>query len=80
MSGNDKPGLGYKARRLWSLVLLLVGLPIYIVSVVTILNWQDRLPIWLELLVFVALGVVWVLPFKFVFRGVGKEDPDKDQN
>ena len=80
MSGDDKPGLSYKARRRWSLVLLLVGLPAYIVAVVTIVNWLDRPPIWLELLVYVALGILWVLPFKFVFRGVGKEDPDQDQN
>ncbi|RLK10188.1 DUF2842 domain-containing protein [Ruegeria conchae] len=80
MSGSDKPGLSYKARRRWSLVLLLVGLPVYIVAVVTIVNWLDRPPIWLELLVYVALGILWALPFKFVFRGVGKEDPDQDQN
>ncbi|WP_170538968.1 DUF2842 domain-containing protein [Ruegeria conchae] len=80
MSGGEKPGLSYKARRRWSLVLLLVGLPVYIVAVVTIVNWLDRPPIWLELLVYVALGILWALPFKFVFRGVGKEDPDQDQN
>ena len=80
MSGNDKPGLGYKARRRWSLVLLLVGLPIYIVAVVSIITWLDRSPIWLELPIYVALGILWVLPFKFVFRGVGKENPDRDQS
>ncbi len=80
MSGGEKTGLSYKARRRWSLVLLLVGLPVYIVAVVTIVNWLDRPPIWLELLVYVALGILWALPFKFVFRGVGKEDPDQDQN
>jgi uncharacterized protein (DUF983 family) len=76
MSDDGKPGLSYKARRRWSLVLLLIGLPVYIVAVVTIVNWLDRPPIWLELLVYVALGIVWALPFKFVFKGVGKEDPD----
>ncbi len=80
MSGDDKPGLSYKARRRWSLVLLLVGLPVYIIAVVTVLNWLDRPPIWLELLVYIALGILWALPFKFVFRGVGKEDPDQDSN
>ncbi|SDW56827.1 Protein of unknown function [Ruegeria halocynthiae] len=80
MSGDGKPGLSYKARRRWSLVLLLIGLPVYIVAVVTIVNWLDRPPIWLELLVYVGLGILWALPFKFVFRGVGKEDPDQDQS
>ncbi|WP_027259616.1 DUF2842 domain-containing protein [Leisingera aquimarina] len=72
-------GLSYKARRRWALVILLVGMPVYIVAAVTVMNWLDRPPLWLELLIYVALGVVWVLPFKFVFRGVGKEDPDADQ-
>ncbi|WP_283967437.1 DUF2842 domain-containing protein [Tritonibacter sp. AK171] len=71
-----KDGLSYRARRIWALVILLVGMPLYIVLAVTIMNLLDRPPIWLELLVYVALGVVWVLPFKFVFKGVGKEDPD----
>ncbi|KUJ85627.1 hypothetical protein AVO45_01145 [Ruegeria marisrubri] len=77
MSGEGKKGLSYKARRRWSLVILLVGLPAYIVAVVTVLNWLDRPPIWLELLVYVVLGILWALPFKFVFKGVGKEDPDQ---
>ncbi|PXW81819.1 uncharacterized protein DUF2842 [Ruegeria sp. P4] len=71
-----KDGLSYRARRIWALVILLVGMPLYIVLAVTILNLLDRPPVWLELLVYIALGVVWVLPFKFVFKGVGKEDPD----
>jgi len=68
--------LSYKARRRWSLVILLVGLPLYIVAAVSIVGLLDRPPILVELLVYVVLGVLWALPFKFVFRGVGKEDPD----
>jgi hypothetical protein len=30
----------------------------------------------LELLAYIVLGVVWVLPFKFVFLGVGQADPN----
>ncbi len=80
MSDHGKSGLSYKARRRWSLVLLLIGLPIYIVAVVTVVNWLDRPPIWLELLVYVGLGIVWALPFKFVFKGVGKEDPEHNSD
>jgi hypothetical protein len=29
-----------------------------------------------EFLVYVGLGIVWALPFKAIFRGVGKADPD----
>lgn len=72
-------GLSYKARRRWALVVLLVGMPLYIVAAVTVMNWLDRPPLWLELLVYAVLGVAWVLPFKFIFRGVGKADPEADQ-
>ncbi len=70
--------LSYKARRRWSLFILLVGLPAYIVAAVTIMNWLDRPPLFVELLVYVALGIVWALPFKAVFRGVGKADPEAE--
>lgn len=67
--------LSYKARRCWSLVILLVGLPLYIVLAVTVLNLLDRPPFVVELLVYVVLGVVWAVPFRMVFRGIGKADP-----
>jgi len=72
--------LSYKARRRWALVILLIGMPAYIVAVVTVLNLLDRPPFWAELLVYVALGFVWILPFKFVFRGIGQADPDASDN
>lgn len=68
--------LSYKARRRWSLVILLIGLPLYIVACVTVVNLLERPPILVELIIYIALGIVWALPFKFVFKGVGKEDPD----
>ncbi|MFT7593573.1 MAG: hypothetical protein ACI8R4_000887 [Paracoccaceae bacterium] len=74
----DTSGLSHKARRRWSLVILLVGLPVYIIAVVTVLNLLDRPPFIVELVVYIALGVAWVLPFKFVFRGIGKADPEDE--
>ena len=71
--------LSYKARKRWSLVILLVGLPAYVVACVTVINMLDRPPIWLEFVVYVVLGVLWALPFKFVFKGVGQPDPDADE-
>ena len=68
--------LSYKARRRWSLVLLLVWLPLYIVLAITLLNLIGRQHIVIEFIIYVVLGVAWALPFKFVFKGVGKEDPD----
>jgi len=72
--------LSYKARRRWSLVILLIGLPVYVVVAVTVMNALGRPPIWLELLVYVLLGVAWALPFKFVFKGIGRADPDAPQS
>ena len=71
--------LSWKARRRWTLVILLIGMPLYIVAAVTIVNALGRPPFWLELLVYVGLGIVWILPFKAVFRGVGKADPERDE-
>lgn len=68
--------LSYKARRRWSLVILLIGLPLYIVAAVNLVDLFERPSIWVEFLVYVGLGVVWILPFKFVFLGVGQADPD----
>ncbi|MBV0912598.1 DUF2842 domain-containing protein [Anianabacter salinae] len=69
--------LSYKARRRWSLVLLIVGLPLYIVVAVNVVDLFDRPPILVELLIFVVLGILWALPFKAVFKGVGRPDPDE---
>ncbi|APX89323.1 hypothetical protein BV394_06000 [Brevirhabdus pacifica] len=68
--------LGYKARRRLALLILLLGLPAYVVVAVTVLSLLDRPPLWLELLVYVVLGIVWALPFRAVFRGIGKPPPD----
>jgi hypothetical protein len=71
--------LSYKARRRWSLVILLVGLPVYIVAAVTVSNLLDRQPMLVELAIYIGLGVVWALPFKYIFKGIGQADPDQDE-
>ncbi|HVH03726.1 MAG TPA: DUF2842 domain-containing protein [Amaricoccus sp.] len=66
--------LSWRARRRWSLVALLVGLPAYIVAAVTVMTALDRPPLWVELAVYVGLGLLWALPLRAVFRGVGREE------
>lgn len=65
-----------KTRKRWSLVILLIGLPLYIVVAVSLVNWMDRTwgrqPILVELAVYVALGILWALPFRKIFTGIGK--------
>lgn len=68
--------LSYKARKRWSLVILLVGLPAYIIACVTVITLLDRPSFLVELLVYVVLGILWALPFKFVFKGIGQSDPE----
>ena len=71
--------LSYKTRRRLSLLILLVGLPAYIIVAITVINWLDRPSLWVELAVYLILGVVWALPFKFVFKGIGQADPDQSE-
>ncbi|MDF1871695.1 DUF2842 domain-containing protein [Vannielia sp.] len=71
--------LSWKARRRWVLVLLVVGLPAYIALSWWLLSLIPRPPILLELAVYVVLGFLWALPFKFLFRGVGKEEPEDER-
>lgn len=66
----------YKARRRWSLFVLLVALPVYIVLMIWMISLFNRPPFWVELLIYVGSGVVWAFPMKAIFKGVGQADPD----
>lgn len=68
--------LSYKARRGLSLLILLVGLPIYIVVAISAVSLIDRPPFWLELIIYLGLGMLWALPFRHLFRGIGQVDPE----
>lgn len=68
--------LRHRTRKRLSLLVLVVGLPAYVVLAVTVLNLIGRPPIWVEFLVYVLLGVLWALPLRWLFLGVGKDDPD----
>ncbi|MEO0821112.1 MAG: DUF2842 domain-containing protein [Pseudomonadota bacterium] len=69
----------YRTRKRLALLILVVGLPLYIVAAVSVLALFDRPPVWLELLVYVALGIAWALPFRGIFRGIGQADPDAEK-
>ena len=74
----------YKARKKLALMVLVVGLPIYIILAVTIMSYmmtqEVRFPIVVELLVYVVLGIGWAFPLKWVFKGIGQPDPDASKN
>ncbi len=67
--------MSYRKRRGLALSVLVVGLPVYIVLVVSVLNWLGRPPLLVELAVYLVLGVLWALPLKALFKGIGKADP-----
>ena len=68
--------LSYKARKRWALVVLLVGLPVYIVAAVNIVDLFDRPSFVVELLVYIGLGIIWAMPMRSLFRGIAQVDPD----
>ena len=69
----------YKARKRLALFILVVGMPAYVVFAVTVMSNIDRLPKWLELPTYIFLGIAWAIPFRWVFLGIGKDDPDAPQ-
>lgn len=71
--------IGYKNRRRISLILLLVGLPIYIIFAINLVALFERPSILVELLIYLVLGIIWAFPFKFIFKGIGQADPDQTE-
>ncbi|WP_245999137.1 DUF2842 domain-containing protein [Paracoccus methylarcula] len=67
-----------KTRKRLSILVLVLGLPAYIIVAVTLANWLDarfgRQPIWIELLVYIGLGIIWILPLKRLFTGIGRDE------
>ena len=68
--------MNLKTRKRLSLLILVVGMPLYVVAAVTLVNWMDvrfgRQPILIEVGIYVLLGFLWILPFKLVFSGIGR--------
>ena len=71
--------IGYKNRRRISLLLLLVGLPMYIILAVNLVSLFERPSILVELVIYLGLGIIWAFPFKFIFKGTGQADPDQTE-
>ncbi len=72
--------LSYKARRRWALLILVIGIPLYIIVAVNVISLFDRPPLWIELAVYVVLGVAWAFPLRAVFKGIGQPDPEEGTN
>ncbi|MEM7212007.1 MAG: DUF2842 domain-containing protein [Pseudomonadota bacterium] len=68
--------MSYGTRRFLSAMVLLIGLPLYIIAAIYVISLFDRPPFLLEILIYIVLGILWALPFRALFRGIGKPDPD----
>ena len=67
----------YRLKKFLAILVLLLWLPIYIVLVLNILALFERPSLVVELLVYVIAGVLWALPFKALFKGVGQQTKNK---
>ena len=63
----------YRLKKFLAILVLLLWLPFYIVLVLNILALFERPSLVVELLVYVIAGVLWALPFKALFKGVGQQ-------
>ena len=64
----------YKLKRRLSLFILIVGLPLYVILIVNLISSFDRPNFLVELLIYLFSGIVWALPLRSVFRGVGQAE------
>jgi hypothetical protein len=69
--------LSYKTRRRLALLILVVGLPLYVVVAAWVVDKIERPSVLVELAVYIGLGFLWILPLKPVFKGIGQPDPDQ---
>ena len=66
--------MSYKLKRRLSLFILIVGLPIYVILIVNLISSFDRPNFLVELLIYLLSGIVWALPLRSIFRGVGQAE------
>ena len=68
--------LRYKTRKRLALLILIVGVPLYIMAAVSLVALFERPSILVELMIYIGLGIIWAIPLKFIFKGIGQPDPD----
>ena len=66
--------MSYKLKRRLSLFILIVGLPLYLILIVNLISSFDRPNFLVELLIYLLSGIVWALPLRSIFRGVGQAE------
>ena len=70
--------MSYRTRKLVCVLVLLVALPAYVVAAATLAGWLGRPSFLVELAVYVGLGILWAVPLRALFRGMGRPDPGSE--
>ena len=68
-----------RARKLVAILVLVVGLPLYVVAAAALVSLFERPPFALEELIYVVLGIAWALPLRRLFLGLARPDPEKER-
>ncbi|MEM1420857.1 MAG: DUF2842 domain-containing protein [Pseudomonadota bacterium] len=73
---HDAPEEKARRRRvLWLTLLLLVGLPLYLIVASFLVAALPRPHWFLEMIIYVLLGLVWAFPLKRLVIGAGRAAP-----
>ena len=67
--------MSYRTRKIVCAVLLMVGLPLYVVAASTVVGLFERPDMLTELAIYFGLGILWALPLRRLFRGIARPDP-----
>ncbi len=71
--------LRWRTRRRLAVLLLVVGLPLYIVVALVLVSSFERPPFLVELAIYVGLGIAWALPFRWLFLGIDRPEPEDER-
>lgn len=76
--------LSYRKRKNLALLILVIGVPVYCFVTLVLIGlandtwWSEpgeRMPLFLEAVIFIGLGLAWALPLRRIFLGIGQPDP-----
>lgn len=69
----------YRSRKRLAILVLVLGLPVYVILAGGLVGRLERPSVLLELAIYLGLGIVWALPLRGLFRGLGRPDPDAER-
>jgi len=64
----------FRTRKRLAILVLAIGVPAYIVVAVTLVGLIERPVFAVELGIYIGLGILWALPLRRLFLGVGRDE------